>query len=105
MPSSNTRSIKRPRVEDDEKPSIPVTCTRESDLWYDDGNIVIQAETTQFRVFKGVLAPLSDIFKDMFSIPFPQPPSVEVVDGCPVVRVYDSARDWTYILRAIFKRE
>ena len=104
MASLNTRSIKRPRVEGDEEPSTPVTYTRESDLWYDDGNIVIQAETTQFRVFKGVLASLSDIFKDMFLIPQPSSDE-EVIDGCPVLRVYDSARDWTYILRAIFRRQ
>ena len=105
MASSDTGCTKRPRVEGDEEPSTPtpVTYTREADLWYDDGDIVIQAETTQFRVFKGVLASLSDFFKDMFSIP--QPPSDEEVDGCPVLRVYDSARDWTYILRAIFRRQ
>ena len=83
MASSDTGCTKRPRVEGDEEPSTPVTYTREADLWYDDGDIVIQAETTQFRVSKGVLASFSDIFKDMFSIP--QPPSdKEVVDGCPV---------------------
>lgn len=101
--ASSSRPAKRLRAEGDEEPSTPVACTR-SDLWYDDGNIVVQAETTQFRVFRGVLASESDIFNDMFSIPQPTSQG-EVVDGCPVVRVHDSAQDWTYILRMICKRQ
>ena len=83
MAFSDTGCTKRPRVEGDEEPSTPVTYTREADLWYDDGDIVIQAETTQFRVSKGVLASFSDIFKDMSSIPQPLSDE-EVIDGCPV---------------------
>ena len=40
-------------------------------LWWEDGNIIIEAETTRFRVYKGLLVTQSEIFRDMFLIPHP----------------------------------
>lgn len=97
--SSEPAPTKRPRTDSDE----PVTFTH-SDLWWEDGNIVIQAETTQFRVYKGHLATHSEIFRDMFSIPQPSMDPKETVEGCPVVQVSDTAEDWTYILQALLER-
>lgn len=76
-----------------------------SSIWYDDGNIVLQAERTQWKVYKGVLAQSSSIFRDMLS--FPQPPSddAELVEGCPVVQLSDSAEEVEFVLRAICHRE
>lgn len=75
-----------------------------SDLWWEDGNIIIEAETTRFRVYKGLLATQSEMFRDMFSIPQPPSDQEDLVEGCPVVRVSDSAEDWTYILEALLRR-
>ncbi|KZP19012.1 hypothetical protein FIBSPDRAFT_828576 [Athelia psychrophila] len=77
----------------------------QSDVWYDDGNVVLQAQNTHFKVYRGVLAQISSVFKDMFS--FPQPPSaeMELIDGCPVVHLSDRAEDVRYLLQAIFQRE
>ncbi|KZP13135.1 hypothetical protein FIBSPDRAFT_753926, partial [Athelia psychrophila] len=68
-----------------------------------DGNVILQAEGTQFKVHRGILAESSSVFKDMFG--FPQPPEAytEVVEGCPVVRVSDSAQDMKIVLQAIFQ--
>ncbi|KZP19048.1 hypothetical protein FIBSPDRAFT_791230, partial [Athelia psychrophila] len=76
-----------------------------SDVWYDDGNVVLQAQNTQFKVYRGVLAQSSSVFKDMFT--FPQPPSaeMELIDGCPVVHLSDRAEDVRYILQALCQRE
>ncbi|KAF7983673.1 hypothetical protein HWV62_19573 [Athelia sp. TMB] len=59
-----------------------------SDIWYDDGNVI-----------------LSSVFKDMFS--FPQPPSMdsEMMDGCPIVQLSDSAKEVGYVLEGIFERK
>lgn len=39
-----------------------------SQPWYPDGNIIIQVDTTQFRVHKSVLSKVSQAFADVFSI-------------------------------------
>ncbi|KAF8145623.1 hypothetical protein K438DRAFT_1425906, partial [Mycena galopus ATCC 62051] len=49
------------------------------DLWFEDGNIVIQAGNSQFRVYRGVLAKRSSVFQDMLSSP--QPPDAETIEG------------------------
>ena len=72
---------------------------RDLHLWFDDGSIVLQAESTQFRVYRGILAANSPVFKDMFSLP--QPNGEELVEGCPVVTLHDSAVDMGHFLRSI----
>lgn len=73
-----------------------------SDIWFDDGSIVIQAEQTQFRVHRSVLAANSSVFKDLFAVP--QPPDEPTVEGCPVVHLSDTAADVTYIVQALYLR-
>jgi hypothetical protein len=72
---------------------------RDLHLWFDDGSIALQAESIQFRVYRGILAANSPVFKDMFSLP--QPNEEELVEGCPVVTLHDSAVDMGHFLRAI----
>ncbi|KAJ7150444.1 hypothetical protein C8R43DRAFT_1067909 [Mycena crocata] len=81
----------------DTTPSEP---QRLHDLWFEDGNLVIQAGNRQFRVYRGILAARSPVFQDMLS--FPQPVDSELVDGCPIVRIPDSAMEATVFLKAIF---
>ncbi|KAF9011980.1 hypothetical protein BDQ17DRAFT_1298357 [Cyathus striatus] len=77
-----------------------------SSLWFDDGNIVLQAGDTQFRVYRGMLTRHSTVFADMFSIPQPSHTHTsddsDVVDGCPVVHLSDAAGDMEYVLSALF---
>ncbi|KAJ7753403.1 hypothetical protein DFH07DRAFT_941300 [Mycena maculata] len=87
-------------MEDDAERSDP---HRVEELWFEDGSIVIQAGNSQFRVHRGILAARSPVFQDMLS--FPQPPDAELVDGCPIVRLHDSATDVTAFLKAIFEPE
>ncbi|KAJ7604133.1 hypothetical protein FB45DRAFT_851340 [Roridomyces roridus] len=74
---------------------------RAPELWFEDGNIVIQAENSQFRVHRGILAACSPVFQDMLS--FPQPPDSDLVDGCPIVRLPDSAEEVDVFLKALFQ--
>ncbi|KAJ7114158.1 hypothetical protein C8R43DRAFT_1039448 [Mycena crocata] len=70
------------------------------ELWFEDGNLVIQAGNSQFRVYRGFLAARSPVFKDMLS--FPQPSDAELIEGCPLVRLPDPALEVTVFLKAIF---
>ncbi|KAJ7142087.1 hypothetical protein C8R43DRAFT_1238200 [Mycena crocata] len=87
-------------MEADISPSKP---QRVPELWFEDGNIVLQAGNSQFRVFRSILAARSPVFKDMFS--FPQPTDSELVDGCPLVHFPDVAEDVTVFLKALLDPE
>ncbi|KAJ7694273.1 hypothetical protein B0H14DRAFT_3759338 [Mycena olivaceomarginata] len=69
-----------------------------SDVWFDDGTVVLQVEKTLFRVYRGVLAAQSSIFRDTFAIP--QPPTQEKYDGCPLILLHDSPEDMRLFLMA-----
>ncbi|EAU80874.2 hypothetical protein CC1G_03050 [Coprinopsis cinerea okayama7 len=103
--SSLSLLAKRKRVEgpDGASPdSEPIQ--RAKTWWFDDGNVIIQAEKVQFRVHRGVLSYHSAILSTMFSLPQPSTndTSTETVEGCPVVPVSDSAMDWDAILRVFY---
>ncbi|KAJ7611820.1 hypothetical protein FB45DRAFT_1037458 [Roridomyces roridus] len=76
------------------------TPRRIPELWFEDGNIIIEAGNIQFRVHRGILAACSAVFKDMLS--FPQPVDAELVEGCPVVHLTDAPAEVTVFLKAIF---
>lgn len=84
----------------------PSTVVR-SDVWYDDGNIILQAEQVQFKVLRSILAEISSVFRDMFSLPQPTVAQyeAEMVYGCPIVHLSDSAEEVQLVLEAIFKRK
>ncbi|KAF8882749.1 hypothetical protein CPB84DRAFT_1851129 [Gymnopilus junonius] len=71
-------------------------------LWFEDGNLILRAETTLFRIYSGLLARQSSVFQDMQGFPTPVEGGDITMDGCPIVTVYDSAQDMSYFLRAIF---
>ena len=80
---------------------------RDSDIWFDDGNIVVVAQSTAFRFHKSVVSLHSSVFRDLFSIPQPSLMDEEVdeiliFDGCPVVHVSDTSYDFRELLRAIY---
>ncbi|KAF9444700.1 hypothetical protein P691DRAFT_806963 [Macrolepiota fuliginosa MF-IS2] len=74
---------------------------KRDDIWYEDGNIILQTDTALFRVYSGLLAARSSVFKDMLAFP-PPPEGNLTLDGCPVVRLYDSTEDVRCFLNAIF---
>ncbi|TCD61649.1 hypothetical protein EIP91_008137 [Steccherinum ochraceum] len=79
------------------KPNEP---KKHADLWFDDGNIVLVAGDTAFRVYRGVLAKRSEMFHDLFSLP--QPEGGEAMDGCSVLRLQESAADMERFLTVLF---
>ena len=75
-----------------------------SDIWFDDGNIILQAGGYQFRVYRGLLARHSPVFRDMFAMP--QPPGnsspTAQTDDCPIIHLADSADDVRFMLTKLF---
>lgn len=55
---------KRPRT-DDGASSSSDRAPRRSEFWFEDANIILEAEKVQFGVHKGVLKMHSEVFKDM----------------------------------------
>ncbi|KAJ7157728.1 hypothetical protein C8R46DRAFT_1225272 [Mycena filopes] len=84
---------KRQRTEDD------ASITR-SEIWYSDGSLVLQAQTTQFRVHWGVLTKHSPFFRGMQ--PLPPPSDAPTIEGCPLLTIQDEATDVEYLLEALY---
>lgn len=76
--------------------------TRHPDLWYDDGSVILIAEDTGFRVYRGVLARHSEVFRDTFQIP--QSTAVDATEqDCLVVHLSDDgAEEVTIMLNILF---
>ena len=73
-----------PKVEEDHTPSDQSATAssapeaqetiRNEELWFQDGNVILIVGDIGFRVYQGLLAERSPVFKGMFS--FLQPPGV-----------------------------
>lgn len=72
---------------------------RSTELWFEDGTVVLQTEGTIFRVYRGILSSSSVVFRQMFTIP--QPETTETYMGCPLVHLQDSAEELANYLKAI----
>ncbi|KAJ6575566.1 hypothetical protein DFH09DRAFT_1031723 [Mycena vulgaris] len=72
------------------------------ELWFEDASLIFQAEASLFRVYSGLLAARSSVFRDMLSFPQPDPSPLDIVDGCPRIVLHDAAADVTAFFRAIF---
>ena len=72
---------------------------RDSDFWFEDGNIILVAQSIGFCVYKGPLIKHSPVFRDMLSLPqdvdssTPHTPS-----GPPIVHLQDHPNDVRYFL-------
>ncbi|TFK85584.1 hypothetical protein K466DRAFT_551810 [Polyporus arcularius HHB13444] len=80
---------------------------KDEEFWFDDGTITLIAEDVEFRVYKGLLARLSPVLADMFSLP--QPVTLEDKTGpigsdsaTPhVVHLTDGPQAFRILLKAI----
>ncbi|RDB15227.1 hypothetical protein Hypma_004726 [Hypsizygus marmoreus] len=72
-----------------------------SDIWFNDGTIILEAENTQFRVYRGLLEKHSSVLKDIFA-GLQYKSRVVSVDGCPVVHLSDRSQDVHHLLHALY---
>ncbi|KAL1675295.1 hypothetical protein EV122DRAFT_218863 [Schizophyllum commune] len=70
------------------------------DLWFDDGNLVIQTGLALFRVHKGVLCFHSSVLRDMAS--FPASASFDTYEGAQLAAFPYDAQDMHHFLRALY---
>lgn len=76
---------------------------RHPKLWFHDGTIVLATPTMLFRVYGGILAYHSPLFRDAFSLPQPET-KAETVDGTPVIHLADDAIELAHLLSALHFR-
>lgn len=73
---------------------------RDSELWFEDGNLILCAGDVEFKVYRGPLIAHSLVFRDMLSLP--QPPAADRSSSehlCPVIPLHDSPDDLRHALR------
>ncbi|KAI0341195.1 hypothetical protein BDW22DRAFT_1333230 [Trametopsis cervina] len=80
--------------------------TRDTQLWYRDGTVVLQAERKLFKVYAGILSRASPVFRDMFALGSSHSTSEagrsEMYEGRPLVATAgDTAADMRAFLTAL----
>lgn len=83
---------------------------RDQEFWYGDGNVILLAGNVEFRVYQGLLAEKSFVFRDMLSLPQPPVPSTSTAPladaSCQAtVHLSDSAEDIRHMLRVIMPKK
>ncbi|TCD60632.1 hypothetical protein EIP91_009749 [Steccherinum ochraceum] len=71
------------------------------DIWYDDGNVILVAGAVGFKVYRGVLYRLSEVFREIFD----QRESTReqhTFDGCPAIVLLDTAQDLLCLLSTLY---
>ncbi|KAH6911811.1 hypothetical protein BKA70DRAFT_1185460 [Coprinopsis sp. MPI-PUGE-AT-0042] len=98
---TNQNSRKRQRREGGAPESA---VTRSTECWFEDGNLILQAEDVQFKTHRGLLARYSSVLRDMLSVPQPeeQQDGDDFVEGCPVVVLDDRAKHWAAVLTILY---
>ncbi|KAJ7756616.1 hypothetical protein B0H16DRAFT_1721681 [Mycena metata] len=88
-----------PQVDDHDL--LSTVLTRAANLWYDDGNLIIQAEEVIFRVSRGILAQQSAVLADVLSLD--DLANLPVFEGCPVIQFPHRTIDVENFLMSIFR--
>ncbi|KAJ6504146.1 hypothetical protein C8R47DRAFT_1006970 [Mycena vitilis] len=92
--------VPEPRVKRQRKESAGLENLTRSDIWRDDGNVVFQVESTQFRVHWSVLTIHSAYFAAIRALPTPA--NHLTIESCPVITLHDSAVDIEHLLDALY---
>jgi hypothetical protein len=72
-----------------------------SEIWFSDGNIILEAGNKRFKVHRAVLSMHSPVFKDMFTLP--KSLETETIENdIPLVILQDAGMDVEYMLREFY---
>ncbi|KIJ39649.1 hypothetical protein M422DRAFT_49526 [Sphaerobolus stellatus SS14] len=75
--------------------------TKTAKVYHEDGNVILLAENTPFKVHLGLLAGRSEVFCDIIAIA-QGPQSHERFDNCPVLALSDSAERLENFLEILY---
>jgi hypothetical protein len=73
-----------------------------SEIWFSDGNIILEAGNKRFKVHRAVLSMHSTVFKDMFALPTSLAMENDTENEIPLVVLQDAAMDVEYMLREFY---
>ena len=74
--------------------------THHDDLWYEDGNVVLVAESTAFCLHRSILSRKCPVFRDMFSTSHPD--TQDIIDGRPSIHLSDASQDLAYFFDFLY---
>ena len=90
---------------DDLSDPINLTSTgtpkRHEHFWFEDGNIVLVAQQTAFKVYRGLLVAQSTVFSDMFQASCRD--ESEIFADSPMIHLSDSPHDSAHFLEALMQ--
>ncbi|KAI1795310.1 hypothetical protein LXA43DRAFT_992303 [Ganoderma leucocontextum] len=108
MPNDD-RPLKRARLSEidstshiSEPASSTITFEPHDEFWLPDGNIILVARNTAFRVYRALIAAQSTVFEDMFTVSTSN--SDELFEGCSVVHLSDSPEDLAHLFRILLPK-
>ncbi|KDR77427.1 hypothetical protein GALMADRAFT_245620 [Galerina marginata CBS 339.88] len=106
----NPQPAKRPRIDDGDlgqhegDGTHSVVAQQHPKFWFEDGNVILQAGSMQFKVHRSVLSSQSQIFKDMFSLPQPVRSSIADANtqSCPTVVLHDTPNEIENLISLLY---
>ena len=96
--ADSSRPAKRPRQKDSKEGLL-----HDGEYWLEDGNIVLVACDTAFRVYRGLLAAQSSVLAELFNS-IPSSTGQNIYEGCPMVPLSDSPEELRHFLRVLFPK-
>ncbi|KAI0047061.1 hypothetical protein FA95DRAFT_1559491 [Auriscalpium vulgare] len=100
---SSSQGATEPSEEQKRAEEEKARTARYTKLSFDDGNIILQAETASFCVHRGILSLHSEVFRDMLMVG--NAASEETRGGITVLRLSDPDADVYELLRAMYLPE
>lgn len=70
------------------------------DFWFDDGNVILIAGESSFRIHRSVLSQNSSVLRQLLDLP--RPSGSALMDGCPVIYLPESAHHIGALLGALY---
>lgn len=84
--------------------SLATTSTataKSEDVWFDDGDLVLQTDDAHFRVHSLLMIKFSPVLEGILRATFASK-SFEKIDGCPAIRLHDKGGDLRTLLHALY---
>lgn len=91
--------------EDTNSKPLAAELGKDPDLWFPDGNLVLEAGGVTFKVYGGLLAAQSEVFRRLLGEAHAKRMELDLssfADDCPTIRLTDRPDDLRHLLRGIF---